>query len=72
MPIKQSAMTASEDPLFSRLVVEPKASFKTVAVAKTAHASAALPNATVLTLRLILSAEQIPARAPIITAASPP
>src|SRR5215218_9563229 len=64
-PIRQSAMMAAEVPLFISFVVEPKTSCKIVAVTVTEHASAALPNATVLTLRLILKAEQIPASAPI-------
>ena len=49
--------------------MDPKMSFKDVPVANTEHASAAPPKATVLTLRLILSAEQTPASAPMITAA---
>ncbi len=71
-PITQRLIIAIEAPLFKRFVVEPKISFRTVAVAIMETASAALPNATVLTLRLILNAEQMPASAPIITAASPP
>src|SRR5690242_5461434 len=71
-PIRHSAMIASDAPQFKRFVVDPNASFKTVAVAKTAQARAPLPKATVLTLRLILSAAQTPARAPRITAACPP
>src|SRR5689334_11021864 len=68
-PIKQSAMMAFERPLFKRFVVEPKVNLRIAAVTVTEHASAALPKATVLTLRLILNAEQMPASAPIITAA---
>jgi hypothetical protein len=64
MPITQSAMIPSDEPLLKRLVVDPKTSLKTKAVVNTEHASEALAKATVLTLRLILSAEQIPARAP--------
>src|ERR1051325_1778926 len=68
-PIRQSAMMANDAPPFKRFGVDPKASFKPVEVAKTAQASAPLLKATVLTLRLMRSAAQIPASEPRITAA---
>src|ERR1043166_9348992 len=71
-PIRQSAMMANDAPPFKRFVVDPKASFKTVDVAKTAEASAPLLKATVLTLRLMRSAAQITARGPGINAARLP
>src|ERR1041384_5128011 len=71
-PITQRAMIATEAPLFTRLVVDPKMNFKAAAVTNTEHASEPAPKATVLTLRLILSAEQMPARAAGSAPASPP